>query len=141
MAPQAEELFCRTRPSPIDIDTYSRVHSLPLVEDGPEVCPRVGACDRCRFALGKAQRAQAESARYEPAEVMLLCVEDVADVLDRGPVAVRRPGSECRPLEAFQQRTKPGRMFGHGCEGLGRTDLFHIYLEITERAGETIPRQ
>jgi hypothetical protein len=127
MAQEAGELVYHAGQSGVDAGARCRVHSLPLVEDGSQVCPCVVACDGSMFALWKAQRTQAKSARHEPAEVALLRVEDVADVLDRRPVPVRRPGSECSWFEAFQERAKPGLMFGHGCESRGGTDLFHVW--------------
>jgi hypothetical protein len=126
MAPEAGNLVCHAKPSGVDAGARSRVHSLPLVEDRSQVCPWVGPRDRSKLALRKAQRAQAESARYEPTEVVLLCVEHVPDVLDRRPIPVRRPGSQCCRFEPLQERAKPRLMFGHGHESPGNTDPFHV---------------
>jgi hypothetical protein len=42
MAPEAGELVYEPGQSGIDAGAHSRVHSLPFVEDGFQICPWVG---------------------------------------------------------------------------------------------------
>jgi hypothetical protein len=126
MSHEARQLDHQLRPREIDAGAYSGAHSLPLVEDGSQVRPRVSACNGRKLSLRKTEVAQAEAAPHEPAEVVLLRVEDVTNVLDRRPVPVRRPRIECRWFELLQQRAKPRLMFVHHYESVSRTNLFHV---------------
>lgn len=118
MAPETRELGCRDRSSEVDAFGCGHVHALPLVEHGVQVCPGVGAGDLGVRSLRKAEGAEPEPARHEPPEVMLLRVQRVANVLERGPVAVRRAGVQGGGVEAPQQGAKAGGMLGHGSESV-----------------------
>jgi hypothetical protein len=117
-----------------EIETIARrgVHPLPLIEDRRNVGGWVRPHDRPTHSLlslqtliQHAHRAQSKSAWDKPPEVALLGKEQVAHVLDGGPLTARRSPRQHRWFVALEERAKLRLVGRHGGEKIGRPRFTH----------------
>src|SRR5687768_2590959 len=106
-----------------EIETSARVgpHAVPFLQDARN---RRGGSDVGVGATrpGNVQLSPAQPARNEWTEMELRRRQEMAGVLNGGPVIARWPGREDRRLVAVEQTAEPRPVVGVGCERLDEAD-------------------
>lgn len=116
----------------IEAGARRRVNPLPLIEDRSEIGGWVRPHNRREHSLlspqpliQHAHRAQSKPAWDEPPEVALLGKEQVAHVLDGGPLTAGRSPRQHRRFVAFEEGAKVGLVGRHGCENISGPKFIH----------------